>query len=174
MDQLWAAVIGAVVGGLTGGFFTLRGARKQVEVAQKQVDVAQRQVDVAQRAMKQNQDLVELQLEQAKSQAHQARTWEIASVVSTIQSEILNSSTPNTLKSDEDVQRLQVDWNRTNRQLHILGYNAIAQEFTSTLRPYLDSLQGFINDRISRTELDQQRREARNRVEDTMNRLTRV
>ena len=91
MDQLWAAVIGAVVGGVVGG---LIGGLFTWWGAQSQI-------------------------QQARSQARQDKTWGIANVVTTVQSEILSASTPNTLKSADDVFRLQAEWDKTDMQVHI-------------------------------------------------------
>jgi len=110
------------------------------------------------------------QVETSQEQADRARTWEIASAAATVQSEILNVSTPNNLKG-EDVARLRVDWDRTNRKLYFLGYKDIAEELTDAIRSYLDVLQDFFDGELDRTQLEERRRWARDRVADTMNKL---
>jgi hypothetical protein len=145
MGETLAAVIGGVIGGLVGGFFSWVIAKKQIEEAKRLAD----------------------------SETRRERIWEIASAVAVIQSEILSPSTLNVLKSVNDVDRLKQEWDQIAKQMSILDHRAMEREFSACLDPYLDLLRDFVKHKVERTQIDYQRREARDRVTRIMRSFTR-
>jgi hypothetical protein len=143
MEETTSAIIGAIFGAIAGGIVSFFIAKMQIDEAKRLSD----------------------------TEIRKGRAWEIVQDVSIIQADILSSSTPNTLKQKDDVYRLKEDWNRISKRLVILGYKDIESEFSKSIYPYLQSLENFIERKITLDKLDQQRLQVRDRVEKVIKRL---
>jgi oligoribonuclease (3'-5' exoribonuclease) len=104
----------------------------------------------------------------SRSQARSDRAWEIAYAVSEVQAQILSASTPKTVKTEADVEKLWHDWQTAHRRFYILGQEKAAAPLTKVIDSYLDSLKQFVRQELTPANLEDQRQYTRDRVTEIM------
>lgn len=100
--------------------------------------------------------LIAWRLQASKSKGEQK--WTVAWSVSQTLGSILSAYTPDSLKHKEDVWKLQQEWGRKARELHILGFTGGTDDpLTKTVNEYCEALLAYVEGDMPRGVLEHKR-----------------
>ena len=73
--------------------------------------------------------------------------------------DLLNGYTPDAIKTEDDIEKLQMDIARKSRELHLLGisYGGTGSPLTEIVYEYCDALRQYLTGDMKRSELEQRR-----------------
>ena len=160
-DAVYAAIVGTIVGGMISAIVAFLVAKQQIKAARKD---AREQIEEARKDIREQ---IEANLREGRTN----RTWKIAFTASQVQSEILSAYTPDNLTKLDDLYKLQNNWGKQSRQLHILGEKEIANQLSKILNEYFGALREFIEHKMQRGELEHRRQEAKDAVAEIMSKF---
>jgi hypothetical protein len=101
------------------------------------------------------------------------RNWEIALKISEVLGAILSAYTPDTLKTKEDIWKLQQEWGLKARELHILGFGGGSNDpLSRVLNEYFEDLLSFVEGNMQRGALEHKRENAKKEAKELMKRFT--
>lgn len=99
-----------------------------------------------------------LQISKSKKEPKTKEALDIAVVLGSI----LSAFTPDSLKSKEDMWKLQEEWGRKARALHILGFAGGTDDpLTRTVNEYCQALLAYVKGDMQRGALEHKRTEAK-------------
>ena len=108
-----------------------------------------------------------------RSQKFNSRNWDISLKISEILGSILSAYTPDTLKTRDDVCKLQNEWGVKARELHLLGFGGGTNDpLSQVIDDYFEALISYIDGNMQRGALEHKRAYAKEKAKELMNKFT--
>ena len=108
-----------------------------------------------------------------RNQEKSRRNWNLALSISQTLGSILSAYTPDSLKSRDDVFKLQEEWGSKTRELHLLGEDGSAGPLSMEINNYTRALLSYIEGDMKRGELEHRRSAAKKKTSQLIQHYTR-